>query len=289
MNFRDFYRDGVFSYSLEIFPPKDESGVAGLFEALRDLSAFKPSFISCTYGAMGSTRDITRDLVIRIKRELGLTAAFHFTCVGSGRAAIQSYVEGLKKEGIDLVVALRGDPPQGTERFVKPADGFAYANELVEFLRKINGFSIAVAGYPEGHIEAPDLETDLKNLKRKVNAGADIVITQLFFDNQHFFNFVERTRRIGIKVPVIPGIMPILNVKQIEKITRLCGATLPEALSRKLSQFQDDPQGLIELGIEHAVQQCRDLLKHGVPGIHFYILNKAFSVRRVLEQLQSSI
>ena len=286
MTFADFYKLGIRAYSFEIFPPKDEAGVQSLFEALRDLSRFHPAFISCTYGAMGTTRDITRDLVIRIKHDLGLTAAFHFTCVGSGRAAIQKYVQDLKKEGIHYIVALRGDPPQGMTQFEKPADGFSYANELIGFLKTLDGFSIAAAGYPEGHVEAPDLETDLRNLKRKVDAGVDVILTQLFFDNRHFYNFVERARRIGIQVPIIPGIMPIVNFKQIEKITRMCGATLPEGLSKKLLACQDSHERVLELGIQHATEQCRDLLNHGVPGIHFYTLNKSHSVGKVLEALR---
>lgn len=285
MNFRDFYQDGACRYSFEIFPPKDEAGIQGLFVALRELAPFDPAFISCTYGAMGTTRELTKDLALRIQHELGLTSAFHFTCVGSGKKEIRSYVESLKKEGLNLIVALRGDPPQGAEKFVRPADGFSYANELVAYLREIDGFSIAVAGYPEGHVECVDKATDLINLKRKVDAGAEIVITQLFFDNHDFYDFEARARKIGIKVPIIPGIMPIVSAKQIEKISRMCGAKLPQGLSEKLAHHQDDGEAVKEIGIEHATQQCRDLLKHKALGIHFYTLNKAHSTKRVIEDL----
>lgn len=285
MNFRNFYQDGACRYSFEIFPPKDETGIQGLFAALSELAPFKPAFISCTYGAMGTTRELTRDLAVRIQHELGLTSAFHFTCVGSGKKEIRSYVESLKKEGLNLIVALRGDPPQGVEKFVRPKDGFSYANELVAYLREMDGFSIAVAGYPEGHIEAPSKQVDLVNLKRKVDAGADIVVTQLFFDNRDFYDFEDRARKIGIKVPIIPGIMPIVSVKQIEKITRMCGARLPNGLYEKLMKCQDNSDPVRDIGIEHATEQCRDLLRHQVPGIHFYTLNRSSSVHRVIEAL----
>lgn len=286
MNFRDFYQPGRLAYSFEIFPPKDENGVQALLAALRDLAPFKPAFISVTYGAMGSTRDLTRDLAIRIHRELGLTTAFHFTCVGSDRNSIRDYVEHLKKEGLNLIVALRGDPPAGTEKFVPRPDGFAYANELVRFLKQeVGDLSIAVAGYPEGHIECPDKETDLKNFVRKVLEGADIAITQLYFDNVDYFRFVERSRKAGVQVPIIPGILPVLSWKQIEKITRMCGATLPNALKEELVRHQDDPEKTREIGVAHAIRQCRELIDRGVPGIHFYTLNKSYSVGRVIEAL----
>lgn len=286
MNFRDFYQPGRVAYSFEVFPPKNEQGIESLFAALRELAPFHPAFISVTYGAMGSTRDLTRDLAIRIWKEVGLTTAFHFTCVGSSREAIREYVERLKREGLRLIVALRGDPPGGMTHFETPVDGFSNANELVAFLREIDGFSIAVAGYPEGHIEAPDKETDLKNLKRKVAAGADIVITQLFFDNQDYFDFVKRAREIGILVPIIPGIMPIINLKQIEKITKMCGASLPKDLQEELTGNENDAERIREVGIEHAIRQSRELIEKGVPGIHFYTLNKSYSTRRVIEALR---
>lgn len=285
MNFSDFYKPNTTPISFEIFPPKDEAGIASLFHALGDLKSFDPAFVSVTYGAMGSTRDLTRDLAVRVTRDLGLNTAFHFTCVGSNRDDIRSYVEKLKSEGIRLVVALRGDPPQGAATFVKPADGFGHANELVAYLKEIGGFSIAVAGYPEGHVEASSKEVDLQNLKRKVEAGADVVLTQLFFDNADYFSFVDRARAAGITTPIVPGIMPILNLKQIEKVASMCGAKIPEALHDDLKKVASDPQAMKDVGVRHAIAQCRDLKARGVPGIHFYILNKSDSVRKILENL----
>jgi len=286
VNFQDFYHPPQkIPYSFEIFPPKDEKGAATLFQALKELSVFNPIFTSVTYGAMGSTQDLTRDLALRIQKELQLRTAFHFTCVGSNRTSVREYVERLKQEGLNLVVALRGDPPNGVSHFIKQEDGFLYANELVTYLREIGGFSIAVAGYPEGHIEAPNKEIDLINLKRKVDAGADIVITQLFFNNRDYFDFVDRARKIGIKIPIIPGIMPIQNLKQIEKITKMCGASIPRDLHQQLIQSDGDVQRALEIGIQHAREQCRDLITRGVPGIHFYTLNKSHSTRRIIESL----
>lgn len=282
MRFSDFYNSGRHKYSFEVFPPKDETGVVSLIAALKRLAVFDPAFVSVTYGAMGSTRDLTRDLALRVRRETGLVTAFHFTCVGADRESVRAYVHRLKQEGIDLVVALRGDAPQGGER---PASDFSYANELVSYLREIDGFSIAVAGYPEGHVEAPDKETDLKNLKRKVDAGADVVLTQLFYDNRDYFDFVDRARKIGIAVPIVPGIMPILNLKQIEKITKMCGAKLPDDLHRNLEQAQGDPETMRMVGVGHAIRQCRELIGRGVPGIHFYILNRAESTSEILKAL----
>ncbi|HBF12353.1 MAG TPA: methylenetetrahydrofolate reductase [NAD(P)H] [Deltaproteobacteria bacterium] len=284
MNFTDFYKPGTCRYSFEVFPVKTEEGVKNLLQVLGELKDFDPAYVSVTYGALGSTRDLTRDLALRIHRGTKIPTAFHFTCVGSGRQEIKNYVEKLKKEGLNLVVALRGDPPKGGA-FIPPTDGFRYANELVTYLKSINGFSMAVAGYPEGHPEAGSKEADLVNLKRKVEAGADAVITQMFFDNRDYFDFVERAHKVGISVPIIPGIMPILNLKQIEKITGLCGAKIPSQLHQRLVQCGEDVEATRNVGIEHALKQCHELKKSGVPGIHFYTLNKSLSVAGIIENL----
>lgn len=285
MKFADFYKTGKPRFSFEIFPPKTPEGIENLFMHLRELKAFDPAFISTTYGAMGTTQALTSDLTLKIQNELKIPAAFHFTCVGSNKTQIKNYVESLKQKGVNLVVALRGDPPAGMKEFVKPADGFSYANELVGYLKTLDGLSLAVAGYPEGHIEAPNLETDLINLKRKVDAGADVILTQLFFDNKDFYNFCERAKKIGITIPIIPGLMPVLSAKQIQKITSMCGAKIPAALKSQLLKYENDDEAVKEIGIEHALLQAKDLLKNGLPGIHFYILNKSYSTKKILGQL----
>jgi len=286
VNFSEFYKSGL-RYSFEVFPPKDEAGVANLISVLKRLSSFDPAFVSVTYGAMGSTRDLTRDLALRIKNETNLATAFHFTCVGADRTSVRAYVDRLKQEGMNLIVALRGDTPilPDGEVYVRPPNGFSYANELVAFLKEINGFSIAVAGYPEGHVEAPSKDADLVNLKRKVDAGADVILTQLFFDNKDYFDFVDRCRKIGITIPIIPGIMPILNLKQIEKITKMIGAALPPTLHDRLEEASGNAEAMRRVGVEHAIAQCRELKARDVPGIHFYALNKAESVSEVIESL----
>jgi methylenetetrahydrofolate reductase (NADPH) len=271
--------------SFEVFPPKTPQGVENLYTALKDLSEFSPAYVSVTYGAMGTTRELTRELALGIRARLGIETVPHFTCVGSTRAEISAYLNSLKAAGIEKILALRGDPPQGETQFVRPIDGFAYANELVAYIRGMNGFRIWVAGYPEGHIEAPSREVDLENLKRKVDAGADGIITQLFFDNRDFFDFVERCRKIGIVVPIVPGIMPILNTKQISRIASMCGAKLPAELCNRLEACGDDAEAMAQTGIEWALAQVRGLIDRGVPGIHFYILNQARSVRGILDSL----
>lgn len=288
IRFSDFYQDGHTKLSIEIFPPKTESGVLQLFEELTLLKAIHPAFVSVTYGAMGSTRHLTKDLALRIHQELKMTTAFHFTCVGSNREEVKDYVHKLADAGIELIVALRGDVPKETGKiFVPPQNGFRHAHELVSYLQGCNRFSIAVAGYPEKHIEAKTFEEDLEHLKCKVESGADIIITQLFFNNEDYYRFVDRIQAMGLQQPVVAGIMPILHLKQVEKITGMCGAKIPEALFTKLSSAQDDPQKIREIGTEHAMEQCEDLIRQGVPGIHFYCLNKSDSVLKIVKHLKT--
>lgn len=285
MKFSDLYKNNQFRYSIEIFPPKTPAGVAALFHELKELGRVKPAYVSVTYGALGSTRDLTQDLAIRVHRELGYQTAFHFTCVGSGRDEIKSYVNKLYEAGINFIVALRGDQPQGLENYQPPADGFRYANELVAYLKSVGNFSLAVAGYPEKHGEALDFKTDINNLKRKVDAGADVIITQLFFDNADYYSWLEKVRAVGIQIPIIAGILPIQSLKQIQRITGLCGAQLPPDLVRRLENCHDDDAAMRVVGIEHALKQCADLKKNGVVGIHFYALNKAYSVLKIVDGL----
>lgn len=273
-------------YSFEFFPPKDDAGFDQLFETIEHLKHCTPAFVSVTYGAGGSTRSKTVELVGRIKNEIGLESMAHLTCVGSDVEEIRSILDGLHGRGITNILALRGDPPQDQKQFIKPDNGFGYANELVDFIKRNYKFCVGVAGYPEGHVECPDKARDLDNLKRKVDAGADFIVTQLFFDNQRYFDFVDRARATGIKIPVIPGIMPIANVNQIKRFTKMCGATIPESLLSRLEQNQDNSQMVREIGIEHAIRQCDELLSVNAPGIHFYTLNKSNATLTILESLK---
>lgn len=287
ISFSDFYKADEFVFSVEIFPPKTPEGIAKVFDELQQIRELKPAFVSVTYGAMGNTRELTEDLAIAIHKKMDIPTAFHFTCVGAGREEIKKYVQHLAAEGVQLVVALRGDLPKGQNAFDTPADGFCYANELVEYLKSVHPFSMAVAGYPEKHIEAESFADDLLNLKRKVEAGADIVLTQLFYNNDCYYDFVERARKIGITVPIIPGILPIVNLKQVEKITTLCGATLPKDLHQNLINNENDSDAIKKIGEEFALEQCLDLVKHGVPGIHFYSMNKTDTIKRIVTEIKN--
>ena len=274
------------SFSFEFFPPKDSDGFENLFTTIGQLESCQPTYVSVTFGAGGSTRAQTIDLVGRIKNEIGLESMAHLTCVGSSQEELRSILDTLQEKGIQNILALRGDPPQGLDKFEKPENGFAYANELVAFIRKHYDFCVGVAGYPEGHVECPDKKIDLENLKRKVDAGADFIVTQLFFDNRFYFDFVERARGMGMTIPIIPGIMPILNVKQTKRFTKMCGSTIPDALMKRLETFKDEPETVRKIGIEHATLQCERLLQEKAPGIHFYTLNRSNATLNILESLR---
>jgi len=274
-------------FSFEFFPPKTEQGERNLLRTLETLRALQPTFVSVTYGAGGSSQNQTIELVCRIKHDLNIESMAHLTCVGASRADMLAVLRRLEAGGIENVLALRGDPPQGQASFAPAADGFAHASDLVGFIRA-QGFQFCLGGacYPEGHVESPDPETDLTHLKTKVDAGLDFVITQLFFDNADFFAFVERARARRIAVPIIPGIMPITNLAQIERFTSLCGARIPPALRRQLDAARADDAAVRAVGIDHATRQCRDLLAHGVPGIHFYTLNQSPATRAIFAALR---
>ena len=270
-------------FSFEFFPPKTPAGEASLYEAIDRLRALEPTFVSVTYGAGGSTREKTIELVGRIKHEIGIEAMAHLTCVGASRGELAEILQRLERQGIDNVLPLRGDPPRGAERFEQTPDGFAYAAELVAFIRERgHGFCLGGACYPEGHIECGDLAQDIVHLKRKVDSGVDFVITQLFFDNARFFDFTRRARAAGIEVPILAGIMPITNVSQIERFTSMCGAAIPAELRARLDAVRDDESAVTEVGIAHATEQCRELLDRGVAGVHFYTLNKSTATRAIL-------
>jgi len=280
------YQPDSFGLSFELFPPKTDKGERLLYEHVARLVEFEPKFITCTYGAGGSTRDKTLEIVQEVKRRFKLPTLSHLTCVGATVEDLRDYLAKAERTGIDGIVALRGDPPKGEDSFTATEGGLRYANELVALIRaEFPKFDIAVAGYPETHQEAPNAEIDLANLKRKADAGADCIITQLYYDNADFFAFRERAEQTGIDLPLVPGIMPVTNLKQIKKITSLCGACLPQAFLDKLGE-RDDPDWQFNVGVEQATAQVQELIDHGVPGIHFYVLNKSDATSRVLGNLQ---
>ena len=287
MRIRDIYRDGRFGLSIEIFPPKTPDGDEALLGTLERLAPYRPAFFSCTYGAGGSTRTRTIDWCVQIQERFRTAATAHFTCVGSTREDLRAWLAQASENGIRNIMALRGDPPQGQESFKPVEGGLRNANELVSLIREhYADMGIGVAGYPEKHIECPCPNTDLDNLKRKVDAGADAVFTQLFYRNGNFFDFRERYERAGIKVPLIPGIMPITEFARIKRITTMCGAVFPEDLAGQLEAVQDDKQAQFEIGVEHAIRQCRELIDEGAPGIHFYVLNRSQACERILDALE---
>jgi len=282
----EIYGGQDFGLSIEIFPPKSEQGDVALFEHLQKLRGYEPAFISCTYGAGGTTRTRTVELCQRIQSELSLPATAHFTCVGSTVDELTEWLQYAGEAGVVNIMALRGDPPKGEESFQAFDGGLKYANELVELIRRESPESgIGVAGYPEKHPERIDAATDLTNLKRKVDAGADAVFTQLFYDNRNFLKFREAYQAAGISVPLIPGIMPITSFARIKRITAMCGAVFPESLAGRLEAVQDDEGAQFEIGVEYAIGQCRELLEAGVPGMHFYALNKSQACERILDAL----
>jgi methylenetetrahydrofolate reductase (NADPH) len=275
-------------FSFEFFPPKTPEGEKQLWETLEDLRSLEPGFVSVTYGAGGSTRDRTIELVSNIKERTGIEPMAHLTCVGHTKAEIADVLSRLAKARIENVLALRGDPPKGQTSFQRTEGGFGYANELVEFVREQDlGFGIGGAAYPEGHPETASREADLQHLKLKVDAGCDFVVCQLFFDNAFYFDFVERARRAGINVPIVPGIMPITNVEQVSRFVRMCGATVPMRLQLELEKVKDDPTAVMQLGVAHATVQCLELLQRGVPGIHFYTLNRSPAARMIVSALRA--
>ena len=273
-------------FSCEFFPPKTEEGMDQLFGTIAEFRALGPAFVSVTYGAGGGTRDKTIGIASRVKKEMGLETMAHLTCVGHSRAEIRSILDRLRSEWVENLIALRGDPPKGESSFVPHPDGFRYAGELVEFARTGYDFCVAVAGYPEGHVEAPDRETDWKRLDGKIAQGGEVVITQLFFDNAEFFAFDRRMKAKGAEVPILPGIMPITNFSQIEKFAKMCGAKIPAEVARALEPVKEDLEAVQDYGVRYAVRQCEELIRKGVSGVHFYTLNKTRSTRAIVLELK---
>jgi methylenetetrahydrofolate reductase (NADPH) len=275
-------------FSFEFFPPKTEQGESDLFATIERLKSLDPAYVSVTYGAGGSTRERTIEIVKRVRRETGIEPMAHFTCVGATVEQLREVLDEMAAAGIENVLALRGDPPAGAERFERTPGGLGYANELAELIASEYDFCIGGACYPETHPEAQSPEADIEALVRKVDAGTSFLVTQLFFDNDVYFEFVDRARAAGIDVPIIPGIMPIGGLEQIKRFTSMCGATIPPLLLAELEARADDPEAVTDLGVAYATLQCADLLARGAPGIHFYTLNKSPATRAILSSLYAA-
>lgn len=287
MKISDLYDKGKPVISFEFFPPKTDEGADKLMETCADLkSAVEPDFVSVTYGAGGSTRERTHQVVTRIQNELDLLAMAHQTCVASSREEIKTSIQQLVDAGIRNVLALRGDPAEGQRQFVASEDGFAHATDLIEFLRAEFDICIGGACYPQDHPESPSRAEDMRWTLAKQEAGAGFLITQLFFDNRFYFDALARARGAGLSLPIVPGIMPVTNVAQIERFTKMCGATIPQKLLGRLRRHQDDPAAVMATGIEWAITQCRELIDGGAPGLHFYTLNKSHATRSIVAAIR---
>lgn len=274
------------TFSFEFSPPKTEEGETNLFAALTELQPLDPAFVSVTYGAGGSTQGKTLDVVSRIRDERGLEAMAHFTCVGATEEEIRATLDKMREAGHENVLALRGDPPAGQEDWTRTEGGLEYASELVALLKADYDFAIGAACFPEGHIHATSPEDDLRYLKEKVDAGVDFLMTQMFFDNQFYYDFVDRARDAGITVPIVPGIWPITGYAQIARVAAMCGATLPENVLAELEARKDDAEAVVDFGVAYATMQAADLLANGAPGAHFYTLNRSPATRAIMSALK---
>jgi methylenetetrahydrofolate reductase (NADPH) len=276
------------AFSFEFFPPKTDEGMENLWGALSELREDQPTYVSVTYGAGGSTRSRTIDITKRIKKELGIEAMAHFTCVGATVDDLRAALDEMRDAGIENVLALRGDPPKGQTEWTKTEGGLSYSTELAQLISENYNFAIGAACFPEVHIASPNLDQDLEVLRKKIQAGVSFVITQLFFDNELYFDFVDKARAAGIEVPIIPGIMPVTNFRQIKQFTEMCGASIPSDFERELAARAEDPDAVKDLGVAYATLQCYELLARGAPGIHFYTLNRSPATRSILAALRSA-
>jgi len=270
--------------SFEFFPPKTREDEDKLFGVIAELEALNPTFVSVTYGAGGGTMKNTREVLLRLKRETSLTTMPHLTCVDQSEDELKKILEDYKGQGIENVLALRGDPPKGAEKFTAPENGFCYAIDLVNLAIAVGGYSIGVAVYPEGHIEAPSLERDMFYTKQKIDAGADFAITQMFFDNRFFYDFTERAEKAGISIPIIPGIMPVTDIEKIKRFSQMSGATLPPSLIEQMEKATSADEAQ-RIGVDFATRQCQDLWQNGVRYFHFYTLNRSQTVTEIVRNL----
>ena len=272
--------------SCEFFPPRDSDGIPAVLRTAGRIRSYNPDFVSVTYGAGGSTRAFTEEITSSLKRDTDLEVMAHLTCVAQTEEEVHTALVRLDELGIENVIALRGDPPTGQDNFVPAEGGFKHATELLRHVRDNFEFCLAAACYPEGHVESSDLITDMNYVKMKVENGADFLVTQLFYDNQDFFRLMERAETLGIDVPIIAGILPILNTNQIRRFTSLCGSKIPDELDIQLERYVDDDDAVRELGIEYATRQVQELWDQGIAGVHFYVLNRYYSVSKILDNLK---
>ena len=286
MSIQEAYETGRFGLSFELFPPKTAESEAMMWRTVDDLMAFEPALITCTYGAGGSTQSKTLEVIEGVRARHNVPVASHLTCVGSSIDELREYLRTARDRGVSAIVALRGDPPKGETQFTPVAGGLRHASELVALIRReFPEFGILVAGYPETHQEALSPEADLENLQQKCDAGGDVVVTQLFYDNADYFRFRDHCGRLGITAPIVPGVMPVTNYAQVRRIASLCKARLPADFTRAFEAAGDDEAAQFEVGVEFASRQVQGLLDGGVPGIHFYVLNKSLATVRVLRQV----
>ncbi len=285
MRIREILMERRTGVSFEFFPPKSLEGKDGFMRVVTDLRRYNPLYVSVTYGSGGSTRDRTNYTLKWIRDETDLTVMSHLTCIGATRTSIDTLLRDYMSHGIDNILAMRGDPPRDMPGFDISKGEFRYARDLVEFIRQYNYFSIAVAVYPEGHSESPSIEKDMEYTKQKIDAGADFGITQMFFENRYYYDFMERAEKIGIRIPILPGIMPITDCRRIEEFADFCSATIPKEIREKMLPLRDKPDGMRKLGIELAVRQCEDLLRNGVRYLHFYTMNRADAVHEIIDNL----
>lgn len=283
----DIFKEKDKTFSFEFFPPKTPKGMEKLYETVEELNSLNPDFVSVTYGAGGATRGTTMDICGEIQNRFGLTALHHLTCVGHSQQELKAILDSMKNHGIKNILALRGDPPKGVDKWEPAPDGFEYCYQLNNLIRQRHGdfFSIAVAGFPEGHINCPDKETDSKHLKIKIDHGGEFVVTQLFFDAPLYTEYVQRTTEAGVTKRILPGILPIVSYDGLVKFCNICGATIPDEVHDIFKPLREDPEATLKAGIDFCVRQCKDLLERGAPGLHFFTLNKVEPVKEIWGRL----
>lgn len=287
MYIRDILKERRKGISFEFFPPKSQEGKENFMKVVKDLERFNPLYVSVTYGAGGTTQERTLMTLKWLKEDTGLTVMSHLTCIGATESSMDQLLKTYISMGVDNILALRGDPPRGIPGFDPLKGDFKYAIDLIRFIKRYNRFSIAVAVYPEGHKDSPTLELDMEYTKKKIDEGADFAITQMFFDNRYYYEFMDRALKSGIKIPIIPGIMPIGDLRKITEFAEFCKATIPEKIRKRMEPFLESPEDMKKAGIEIAIEQCLDLYDNGVRYFHFYTLNKSDMVILIIEALSS--